>query len=89
MQKELHKFIKGQCMVKFLLIMLLLQHEVFINALEGFSDLSVVTALDVAPVDVKVVFKVSLKDLKLMLISAMIGLRDSLLCWWFIRDFIF
>ena len=42
--------------------------------MEGFSNLSAVTAPDVASVDVKVVFEVSLKDLKLTLISAMIGL---------------
>ena len=42
--------------------------------MEGFDDLSVVTVLNVAPVDVKMVFEVSLKDLEFTLISAIIGL---------------
>ena len=61
-------------MVEFLLMMLSLQHKISVNALEGFDDLLVVTILNVALVDVKMVFKVSLKDLEFTLISAVIGL---------------
>ena len=74
MQKELYKFIKDWCMVEFLLVMLPLQHEISVNILEGFSNLSVVTVLNIALVDIKMVFKISLKDLEFILISAVIGL---------------
>ena len=74
MQKELYKFIKGWCMVEFLPVMLPLQYEVSVNALEGFGDPLMVTVPNVAPVDVKMGFEVSLKDLEFTLISAVIGL---------------
>ena len=57
--------------------------------MEGFGDLSAVAVPDVALVDIKVVFEVSLKDLEFSLISAVIGLQDSLLYQWFIQNFIF
>lgn len=73
MQKKLHKLIIGWGMVEFLLMVLPLKHEISINALKGFSNLSAITVLNITPVNIKIILKISLKDLKFMLVLAMVG----------------
>lgn len=60
-------------MVEFLLIILLLKHEVSINILKSFSNLSVIAVLNITLINIKIILKVSLKDLKFILVLAIVG----------------
>lgn len=59
-------------MVKFLLVLLLMQHQITIKILESFGDLSAVAVANVPLIDVEIVLKICLKDLQFLLIFALI-----------------
>jgi len=70
-------------------VLLPLQHEVPVDALESFGDFPAIAVPNVSPMDVEVVLEVGFEDLEFTLGFAVIGFRNSLLRRGFIRIFVF
>lgn len=67
-------------MVKFLLVLLPMQHQVIIKTLKSFSDLLAVAVMNVPPVDIEIILKVCLEDLQFPLILALVFFQNCFLC---------